>query len=236
MFELPLILLSLSLAPQAAPAAAPACPAANEFPVYLETAVAPARPGGEIALSARTGQWGAETLPLSCLDHWTFSDPAVRLSDDGGHLVLDAAAQPGQTVEVSARFGLRTARTRLRIAPADGAVLTGLWRQVSVACASTARPTEPVRELRINDDDTYSVTFLPFESRADYWGKVAYDPADSRVSFTIERGNTVPEGVRLIGAATVEEARLTFDAMHFGQPTGPAIGGECRYVFERYGV
>jgi len=236
MLELPLALLGLLMAPQSAPPAAPACPSANEFPIYLETAVAPARPGGEIALSARTGQWGAESLPLSCLDHWTLSDPAVRLSDDGAHLVIDAAAQPGQEVQVSARFGLRTARTRLRIAPAHGALLTGLWRQVSVACASPDRPPEPVRELRINDDDSYSVTFLPFESRNDYWGRVAYDLADGRISFTIERGNTVPEGVRLIGAATVEETRLTFDAMHFGQPTGPAVGGECRYVFERYGV
>ena len=39
-----------------------------------------------------------------------------------------------------------------------------------------------------------------------------------------------------IGAVTVEDTRLTFDSMHFGQPTGSAVGGECRYVFERYGV
>lgn len=232
MLELPLILLSLSLTTQTAPA----CPAANEFPIYLEVAVAPARPGGEISISARTGQWGAEVLPLSCLDHWTISDPAVRLSEDGAHLVLGADAQPGQEVEVSARFGLRTARTRLRIAPADGPVLTGLWRQTSVACASPDKPSEPVRELRINDDDTYSVTFIPFESRADYWGRVQYDPASGRIAFAIERGNTVPEGVRLIGAAALEgDDTLTLEAMHFGQPSGPAVGGECRYVFNRYG-
>lgn len=136
-------------------------------------------------------------------------------------------------MEIAGTLGSRTVRTRFRIAPAEGPVLTGFWSQASVDCGGPA-PRDPVRELRFSSDGRFAVTFVPFEVRQDYWGSVEFDPVAGRIGFVVERGNTVPADLMLKGRARVEDDdRLAMDGVYFGGlDVGPPAGG-CRYVFRR---
>lgn len=196
-------------------------------------ALAPARPGGELALYANEGLHGMVGVPLKCFTRWASSDPTVAVDAERGKIVIGREATPGRDVEIAGTIGDRTVRTRFRIAPADGPVLTGFWSQESVDCHGPV-PRDPLRELRFSSDGTFAVTFVPFEVRQDYWGPVEFDPAAGRIGFVVERGNTVPAGLMLKGQARVEnDNQLLIDGVYFGGlDVAPPAGG-CSYVFRK---
>jgi hypothetical protein len=199
----------------------------------IGAAIAPGRPGGELNLYANEGLHGMIGVPLKCFGGWTSSDPAVTVAAERGKIVIGRDATPGQDVEIAGTLGSRTVRTRFRIAPAEGPVLTGFWSQASVDCHGPV-PRDPLRELRFNSDGKFAVTFVPFEVRQDYWGSVEFDPAAERIGFAVERGNTVPADLMLKGRARVEgDNRLMLDGVYFGGlDVAPPTEG-CSYVFQK---
>ncbi|MDQ3124669.1 MAG: hypothetical protein M3Q74_03600 [Pseudomonadota bacterium] len=211
----------------------PPCEAYDSDELSIGVAIAPGRPGGEIAIHANDGLHGMIAVPLKCFSRWTSSAPAVTVVPERGQVVIGRQATPGEDVEISATLGSRTVRTRFRIAPAEGPVLTGFWSQASVDCGGPV-PRDPLRELRFNSDGRFAVTFVPFEVRQDYWGSVEFDPAAGLIAFAVERGNTVPAGLMLKGRARVEDdGGLAMDGVYFGglDVAPPAEG--CRYVFRK---
>ncbi|RZJ44374.1 MAG: hypothetical protein EON87_10090 [Brevundimonas sp.] len=199
----------------------------------IGAAVAPARPGGELSLHANEALHGMVAVPLKCFSRWTSSDPAVTIDAERGKIVIAPEATPGRDVEITGTVGDRTVRTRFRIAPAEGPVLTGFWSQESVDCHGPV-PRDPLRELRFSSDGKFAVTFVPFEVRQDYWGAVEFDPAARRIGFVVERGNTVPTHLMLEGQARVEgENRLFLDGVYFGGLDVPPPAEGCRYVFRK---
>jgi len=211
----------------------PPCEAYDSDDLTIGIAIAPGRPGGEIAIHANRGLHGMIGVPLKCFSRWTSSNPAVTVAPERQRVIIGPDATPGEDVEILGTLGARTVRARFRIAPAEGPVLTGFWSQASVDCGGPV-PRDPLGELRFNSDGRFAVTFVPFEVRQDYWGSVAYDPAAGRIGFVIERGNTVPVNLMLSGQARVEDNnRLALDGVYFGglDVATPAEG--CRYIFQR---
>lgn len=211
----------------------PPCEAYDSDQLSIGVAIAPGRPGGEVAIHANDGLHGMIGVPLKCFSRWSSSDPAVTVAPERRRIVIGPDATPGRDVEIAGTLGSRTVRTRFRIASAEGPVLTGFWSQASVDCGGPA-PRDPVRELRFSSDGRFAVTFVPFEVRQDYWGSVEFDPVAGRIGFVVERGNTVPADLMLKGRARVEDDnRLAMDGVYFGGlDVGPPAGG-CRYVFRR---
>lgn len=212
----------------------PPCEAfGSDDSLSIGAAIAPGRPGGELALYANEGLHGMIGVPLKCFTRWQSSDPAVTIAADRGKIVIGGDAVPGREVEITGTIGARTVRTRFRIAPAEGPVLTGFWSQASVDCHGPV-PRDPLRELRFNSDGTFGITFVPFEVRQDYWGPVEFDPAAGRIGFVVDRGNTVPANLMLKGRASVgDDGRLTMDGVYFGGlDTAPPTEG-CTYVFQK---
>jgi len=115
--------------------------------------------------------------------------------------------------------------------------LDGLWRQASVTCSDGRTPSEDVEELDFGDADFYSVTYSPFETYKDYWGKATFDLAKGDIAFTVEHGNFVPPGLDLQGTVRLADNELTISDVWFGDraPGAPPAGG-CTYVFRRPGT
>jgi hypothetical protein len=231
--DMPALLIASAL--MLAPAAPAGCRAAEAAAEEARFAVdsAPARVGGEVRLWASAGQWAEIPVPFSCLKDWTISDPAVRLSPDRSSLLIAADATPGRTVEITARLGRRTLTTSLRISPATGPVLTGLWSQTAVDCGG-ATPAEPLRELRLDIDGAFAATFTPFESYKDYWGRFTHDDATGQVAFVVEGGNNRRPIERLEGhiVENPDDNVLILEGLYWGGlPQDPASG--CRYTFRR---
>jgi hypothetical protein len=199
----------------------------------IGAAIAPGRPGGELSLYANEGLHGTIGVPLRCFSGWSSSDPAVTVAPERGKIIVGREATPGRDVEITGTIGARSVRTRFRIAPAEGPVLTGFWSQTSVDCHGPV-PRDPLRELRFNSDGSFGVTFVPFEVRQDYWGSVEFDPAAERIGFAVERGNSVPADLMLKGRGRVEgDNRLLLDGVYFGGlDVAPPAGG-CSYVFQK---
>jgi hypothetical protein len=208
------------------------CSAYEEDPVSLNLAVAPARPGGELAISANTGLHGMIAVPLTCLADFEASDPAVVIDAPARRVRIAENARPGSEIRIRARIGAQALQARFRVAPVRGPVLTGFWSQETVDCGGPI-PTQPLRELRFADDDRYAVTFVPFEVRQDYWGPVVFDPTAGRIIFAVEHGNMPLTELKLAGRATFEgEDKLVLEGLYFGGlETAPPAG--CRYVFSR---
>lgn len=211
----------------------PPCEAYESDELSIGIALAAGRPGGELAIYANDGLHGMISVPLKCFSAWSSSDPAVDVAPERGRIVIAPDATPGRDVEIVGTLGSRTVRSRFRIAPADGLVLTGFWSQASVDCGGPF-PRDPLRELRINSDGRFAVTFVPFEVRQDYWGSVEFDPAAGRIGFVVDRGNSVPAGLMLKGRTEVDgEGQLVMVGVYFGGlEAGPPAGG-CRYVFRK---
>jgi len=104
--------------------------------------------------------------------------------------------------------------------------IIGAWRQGEVECGIA----EPVRELIFEADGRYSVTWLPFETHRDYWGRYRYNPRTHALSLTVEGGNYQPPDRRLSGSAQLEGRTLTLNGISLGTPE---YGQRCTAPFRR---
>lgn len=228
------LLFAAALITVAAQDEGPPCEAYDSEDLNIGMALVPGRPGGEIPIQATTGLHGMIGVPLRCFSQWGSSDAAVSVAPERRRVVIGRDAKPGDDVEITGTLGSRTVRTRFRIAPAEGPVLTGYWSQASVDCGGPV-PREPLRELRVESDGRFAVTFVLFEVREDYWGSIEFNPVAGRIGFVVERANsTLPAGLMLKGEARVEgDDRLALNGVYFGGlEAGPPVEG-CRYVFQK---
>jgi len=92
--------------------------------------------------------------------------------------------------------------------------LAAAWHQTPEECGDA----QPVRELLIRADGTYSVTWLPFESYQDYWGHWRYEPQTHTLTFTVAGGNYVPTDRVDSGQVSVDTQTLTLGAISLGSP------------------
>lgn len=198
---------------------------------YLEVSPTLARQGADITLIPMQARGpGTEREPASCISQWQV-DPALgQLSAARRTLHVAADARPGAELVISYKAGGSDVRRSMRVVGRNEIVLTGIRGQSAVEGCTLQTP---VRELEFREDGTFAVTYAPFESYRDYWGRYQFDPATGALKMTIDGGNYRPGDVDLEGKAHFDAAgKLVLEDVYLGQPSGmPSPGGACRYTF-----
>lgn len=209
----------------------PAC--AYNAAIFLGPPVA--RQGTELSISVHepVGAYAPRPIPPEFISNWKASPAGqVKVSTNGAKLSVLPTAKPGANVTISASFcGKREISRTIRIVGKDEPVITGLWREQSKSCTGET-PRDPVNELEIKDIGEFSITYFPFESYRDFWGKAEFDYAAGTLAMTTTGGNRVPSNAKLSGKATLTpDGKLVLDGFFLSQPE--TTGGECRYVFAK---
>lgn len=222
----------------AQPAPLPAeCAAFAADRVLLTIGSEPARQGASVPLSAYVpqGPYAPKRVPLTCLRSWTVSPAgSARISTDPPRLTIAANAPAGEILTLGADAPGGFAYLTTMLVGRDEVVLTGRWRQTDIECPEGPSPPEPIRELIFDSMGGYSVTWLPFETYKDYWGKARFDATGRRLALTVDQGNRRPTGAILEGEARLDaEGRLILDGFHLGPDNQVGPVHRCRYVFSR---
>ncbi|HEU4557392.1 MAG TPA: hypothetical protein VFS20_06060 [Longimicrobium sp.] len=172
-----------------------------------------------------------DTLPRGCNARWRVDAGAPARIDKRGQLAVRADAAPGTQFLVHAVVGRDTARQIVYVVDPRPNPLAGTWGETAPArCTPAAGGLEPVRELVFRRNGRFTVTFMPFETYNDYWGRYTYDHATGALKMQIERGNRVPPDADLEGTARVVDKHLVLEGMWLGQPTSEQPR-TCTYTF-----
>jgi hypothetical protein len=171
-------------------------------------------------------------LPRGCAVRWSLVGPAPARIDARGRLAIGPGAPIGAEFRVRAVMGRDTAVREVHVVDPRLVPVVGTWQQAQAAECASGRllRLERVRELVFRRDGRFTVTFTPFETYNDYWGRYTWDAATRALSMWFEGGNRVPEGLDLNGTAHVANGGLELKDMWLGQPnsTTPEV---CTYVF-----
>jgi len=115
--------------------------------------------------------------------------------------------------------------------------LVGNWHQEgSLTCAGEKLPivTEPIRELVITADGGFRITWHPFESYVDYWGRYEHDTSTGTIRMKVDSGNFLPSDFRGIGRFSVDiHGVLTLDHVWLGSRTASKKPRSCSYQFKQ---
>jgi hypothetical protein len=123
--------------------------------------------------------------------------------------------------------------------------VVGIWRQFQEQpCAGAWMQEERIHELVFAADGRFSVTFKPFCTYKDYWGRYSYDLPNGRITMKIEGGSAVPddfdgEGIAMYqagertadGRETLD--RLTLDGVWLGKGNSERTEKACKSAFGR---
>lgn len=108
----------------------------------------------------------------------------------------------------------------------SSAALVGMWRQEDAECGMALS----IRELEFHSDGSFSVTWRPFETYHDYWGRWRLDEAGRTLHLTIERANYTPTDFAGDGRITLSDVVLDLGDISLGSPRH---GQRCLAAFRR---
>jgi hypothetical protein len=201
------------------------------------------KPGESVQLGIEStpGRFGTTTpLPASCRPTWSLEPAGAARIDAAGRLTVPAGTPVGTAFLAAAEVNGERARREVRVADPEPSAIVGRWRQAGPAeCGGVAVAADSmgIEELILRPTGQFSVTWLPFETYKDYWGRYEYDRATGRLKFQVEGGNRVPPGIDLDGRATVEDGRLVMRDIWLGtlstSADAPAGGPSCTVSFGR---
>lgn len=178
------------------------------------------------SVSSHPGSY--EPLPSGCLKKLKVSPETagkVQLDAYGDYeLVISQTPPLGERVTVTGEYKGKNLRGRLTIYDPEQSPLVGYWRQPLEDCPEGTA----IQELVFSADGTFSVTWEPFETYKDYWGRFSFDAETGTLELMPETGNNLPDGVQS-GTVSLDEDRLTLGTASFG----PRYEGEmeCRAPF-----
>lgn len=179
-----------------------------------------------LRLYRRDGLGGLSEIPSRCVSRWRLADSGVAsVSADGALLLINAEAPHGARTSVTANVGAQSVAGELNVYRPEAAPLVGLWRQSEAECGER----KPIAELVFSADGRYSVTWIPFETYKDYWGRFRYEAATGALELTVEGGNYMPADVAS-GAIALKGDAFTAEGASFGSP---ANGPGCAAPFHR---
>jgi hypothetical protein len=186
------------------------------------------RQGATVKLTPRVDQspGGTPDIPLDCTSGWTITGPA-QLSTDRSAATIDADAPVGTTVVIGFDHHGKRIEGRFQVIGRDAVVLTGRWSQRRLEGCVVP---EVVGELEFTPGDRFAVTFNPFESYRDYWGRYSFDSATGQIRLSVEGGNFVPHGLDREGTAELASGRLVLRGLFLGGRVGPPQR-DCNYFF-----
>ncbi|MGJ3232353.1 MAG: hypothetical protein ACFE0P_11195 [Oceanicaulis sp.] len=173
-----------------------------------------------------------EPLPPTCITGASLSPPGLASlgRDRDGAMVVRIAddTAPGRVSLEATYADIGRVRAVIDVFDADAAPLTGVWAQDAAACA--AQGAEPVRELIFEGDGEFSVTWTPFETYKDFWGRYTYDPESGALTLEPEGGNHVPSDIVPGVAELSAGGRLRLLTASLGTPRS---GLQCTAPFDR---
>jgi len=207
------------------------------------------RPGATVTLHVVCTQHGFMESPVSVPVTWALDTKGLGTLDaKTGALAVAASARPGTRAKVNAELTVRGARQRLQsevvvIDPAPQP-WAGTWQESArLACDANGKaggpdptPTDKaplMRELVLNEDGSFTVTWFPFERYKDYWGTYTLDRKTGAVTFTVTGGNSVPPpGADLTGTLRIEPGvGLVLSDLYLGAPSGSTPPRACGHRF-----
>lgn len=201
--------------------------------IFLNPAIARQGAAIDIVVQEPVGAFAPRPIPAELLTGWK-ATPAgqINVARDGSAFTVLPTATPGTDVTVSASFcGQRDITRTIRIVGKDEPVITGYWREETKQCAGET-PKSPVNEFEIRDIGEFSITYFPFESYRDFWGKYVFDAKAGTLSMSVDGGNRVPAGAKLSGGARLTpDGKLVLDGFFLWQPEN--AGGLCTYTFKK---
>ncbi|BDS07333.1 hypothetical protein NT6N_23730 [Oceaniferula spumae] len=73
----------------------------------------------------------------------------------------------------------------------------GYWRELS-------SDEIAIRELHLHTEG-YSITYVPFEYKKDYWGGYEWDADSNKLKLTVENGNEIPKNLDGVGTMRIDD-------------------------------
>lgn len=208
----------------------PACDAQPQL--FLNPRLARQGATLELVPAEPVGAYAPREILPAFVTGWT-ATPAgqVTIAADGKSMTVAETATPGAEVTISAKYCDRPFSRTIRIIGKSETVIAGMWHQESIACTGET-PQEPVREFDLSDRGDFSITYAPFESYRDFWGKADFNSATGTLAMTTTGGNRVPSDAKLSGKASLTpEGKLVLDGFFLSQPQ--TTGGACTYTFAK---
>ena len=157
----------------------------------------------------------SEPLPAACLRDIKINaanggvvyqtdsgEPFIRVADD---------ARVGNVYTIAALYRDQSVIGRFSVFNPKADPLVGRYSQSSVDCPADG----VINEVVFSADGTFSVTWMPFESYKDYWGRYDFDPETSELSLTVKSGNDIPQDVRS-GTVRITETGFALETASFG--------------------
>jgi len=192
--------------------------------------------------SARVGS--AEALPYT-KSHgtatWSIEPAGLGVTvNAAGKVAASTAAKPGKYF-LTVRMGSESHKNDFVVYDPQAVPLKGNWTEkAELSCdGREVPPAAPLRELIFSADGHFSATWLPFETRQDYWGVYTYDLKSQKLALHPERGNYLPTDISPEGKALIDKAgRLVVSGARFGTPPNLAMPGgkaspSCGSIFVR---
>jgi hypothetical protein len=174
------------------------------------------------------------------------SKAGVSVSAEGT-VIVSATAPPGK-YKIVAQAGNQSRSRDFLVYVPQALPLKGEWTEkFEISCdGHEIAPTVAMGELVFSAGGDFSATWLPFETRKDYWGNYTYDVKTEKLFLRVDpRHNYSPPDISPEGRARVDDrGRLVITGMWLGTPPnqrmskgGLSKGGApktfCGYVFER---
>jgi hypothetical protein len=180
-----------------------------------------------------------DPLPPGCTVSWSV-EPSERASIGAADGTLTVAADAAVNDLFDVRATLADGRTvdaRVRVVDRGPGSVVGTFREVSrVPCGGgePTTPAHPIQELVLSGDGTFAVTWVPFDTRQDYWGTYVFVPETGALSLQVQSGSYVPadlDGEGTVAFDGVTGIRLV--DLWLGSDVSGSEDPSCTQVFDR---
>lgn len=178
--------------------------------------------------------------PVDACATWSVSPTdGATVDPETGVLSVDPGTASGTvfTVTADVENGRRLVSTQVYIYTPEANPLVGVWREEGqLACGNDEEivPEERIGELVFGADETFSVTWHPFEIYKDYWGTYTLDLNEGALDLAGAEGSYLPQDLDGSGSWAIDEqGRLVLKDMWLGSPQGSSEPANCGHRFTR---
>jgi hypothetical protein len=184
-----------------------------EGPLYIldgNWPVSQAQPGDTVALSVGIMVCCVFYDEVEAEASWTVEPHDAASIDDAGLLSVNPDATHGMVLTVTAVLvdTGQTVSAPVTIYTPGANPLVGRWREdVQYTCETgeAFTPPDPIQELIFEADQTFKVTWFPFEVYVDYWGGYTYDLEHGTLNFQVDGNNYLPSDFDGEGTFFIDE-------------------------------
>ncbi len=198
------------------------------------------KPGDTYTFSVGTMECCVYFKPLAVDVDWSvIPSDGASIDPQTGVFSVDADTPAGSKYTVTGNVldGRATPSIDVYIYTRETSPLVGTWGEKEQLACDTGQARTPqmaIEELIFKADQTFSVTWMPFEIYKDYWGTYTYDPVSQALSLEIGGGNYVPDDFAGKGKAHIDEqGRLILDGIWLGSRNGETSLKACGHSFVR---